>query len=380
MTALGTVPDHDDPAPIPLLDLRGVHAGARADLDAVWSTVLAHGRYVGGPELDEFEDRFAAYCEARACVGVGNGTDALELVLRAIGVGAGDEVVVPANTFAATAEAVCAVGGTPRFVDVSPDTLLVDPAAVAAEVGPRTAAVVAVHLFGQMADVDALGRLAAREGLALVEDAAQAHGARFAGRRAGGAGLAAAFSFYPGKNLGALGDGGAVVSDDVGLVERVRRLADHGRSAGDRHRHEVAGRNSRLDTLQAGVLSARLRTLDAENAARARVVDRYRERLPDGFRLVGADPRAECVHHLAVVETDDRDRATAALSAARIGWGIHYPVPCHRQPAFAAPGLRRPVLPVSERAADRILSLPCSPTTTDAEVDRVAAVLREVVR
>jgi dTDP-4-amino-4,6-dideoxygalactose transaminase len=251
-------------------------------------------------------------------------------------------------------------------------------AAVAAAVNPRTAAVVAVHLFGQMADVDALGRLAARDGLALVEDAAQAHGARFAGRRAGSAGVAAAFSFYPGKNLGALGDGGAVTSNDVGLIARVRRLANHGRSAVDRHRHEVAGRNSRLDTLQAGILSARLPTLDDENAARARVVQGYRERLPEGVAPLEVDPRAQCVHHLAVVETDDRDRAAAALSRAGIGWGVHYPVPCHKQPAFADADRPVPDLPVAERAAGRILSLPCSPTTTPAQVDRVVDVLRGV--
>ena len=212
------------------------------------------------------------YCEVRHCAGVANGTDALELILAGLRIGPGDEVIVPTNTFVATAEAVVAVGATPRFVDVLPDTLLVDPDAVAAAVGPRTAAVIAVHLFGQMADMTALSALAERHGLALVEDAAQAHGARFAGRRAGSWGVAGAFSFYPGKNLGALGDGGAVVSNDSALIDGIRRLADHGRSRVDRYAHEVSGRNSRLDTLQAALLEVKLPRLDAANRARAAAV------------------------------------------------------------------------------------------------------------
>ncbi len=365
-------------AGVPFLDLRDEHARIRGELDAAWAGVLAHGQYIGGPEVAGFEREFAEYVGARACAGVANGTDALELVLRALGVGRGDEVIVPANTFVATAEAVVAAGATPIFVDARPGDLLVDPAAVEAAVGPRTVAVVAVHLFGQVADVPALEAVTRRHGLALVEDAAQAHGAGLGGRRAGSIGHAAAFSFYPGKNLGALGDGGAVTSTDAGLVDRVRRLADHGRDPRDRHVHRVSGRNSRLDTLQAAVLRVRLRRVDDDNAARRRVVARYRELLPDACRLVEVDPRGEPVHHLAVVEVDRREDVTAALTAAGIGWGIHYPVPCHRQPAFAD-GTRPPSLPVAETAARRILSLPCSPHTTDEQVERVAAVLADAV-
>jgi dTDP-4-amino-4,6-dideoxygalactose transaminase len=231
---------------VPFLDLASVNGALHSDYELAWKTVLHHGRFVGGPEVEQFEASFAAYCETTACVGVANGTDALELILAGLGIGRGDDVIVPTNTFVATAEAVCAVGARPRFVDVLPDTLLVDPDAVAAAAGPATAAVIAVHLFGQMADLDALFPVARRYGLAVIEDAAQAHGARLRGRRAGSVGTAAAFSFYPGKNLGALGDGGAVVTRDTELAARIRRRANHGRAAADRHRHDERGRNSRL--------------------------------------------------------------------------------------------------------------------------------------
>ncbi len=363
------------PAPVPFLDLPAVTAQVREELDRCWARVLAHGRFVGGPEVTTFEQEFAYYCARTGCVGVANGTDALELILAALGIGPGDEVIVPANTFVATVEAVCAVGARPRFVDVDPATLEVDPDAVAAAVGPRTAAVMAVHLFGQMVDVDRLVRLAERHGLALVEDAAQAHGARFGGRPAGSVGAAAAFSFYPGKNLGALGDGGAVVSNDGALLDRIRQLANHGRADSGRHLHELRGRNSRLDSLQAAALSARLARLDMDNERRRSLWRRYRDRLPDGL-LLAQHPRAESVHHLAVVQVADRATATAALDAAGIGWGLHYPVPCHLQPAFAefADG----PLPVAERAAEHILSLPIFPTMSVVQVDQVCDALAGV--
>ncbi|SNR77359.1 DegT/DnrJ/EryC1/StrS family aminotransferase [Blastococcus mobilis] len=360
-------------ASIPFLDVQGITQLVREDLDLRWKGVLTHGRFIGGPEVETFEARFAEYCESRHCVGVANGTDALELVLAALGIGPGDEVIVPANTFVATVEAVCAVGARPRFVDVEPDTLEIDTDAAAAAVGPRTAAVMAVHMFGQMADVDRLVPLAQRHGLAIVEDAAQAHGARFGGRRAGSVGVAAGFSFYPGKNLGALGDAGAVVSSDEALVARIRQLANHGRASSGRHLHELRGRNSRLDTLQAAVLAVKLRSLDADNDRRRWAMRRYRERLPAGCLPLAEHPRAEPVHHLAVVQVADRAAATAALDAAGIGWGLHYPVPCHRQPAFVE--FADEPLPTTELAAQRILSLPMSPTLTVAQIGRVCQVL-----
>ncbi len=357
------------------LDVRATNAEAREELDVAWRSVLAHGRFVGGPEVEVFESRFAAYCDNVHCVGVGNGTDALELILAGLGVGAGDEVIVPANTFVATIEAVCAVGARPRFVDVLPTTLLIDPDAVAAAIGSRTTAIVAVHLFGQMAQVDQLLSLAQQHGLALVEDAAQAHGAEFAERRAGSVGTAAAFSFYPGKNLGALGDGGAVVTGDAALAGRIRRLADHGRNMVDRARHDLRGRNSRLDTLQAAALTVKLRPLDAANERRRALMAQYRDRLPLEYTPVACHPAATPVYHLAVVQCPDRAAATAALDAAAVGWGVHYPVPCHRQPAFA--DFAHEPLPVAEHAASRILSLPMSPTLAASDIDRVCTVLRK---
>ena len=366
-------PEGAVPAPVPFLDLHGVHAALRDPLNQAWSAVLGHGRFINGPEVAAFEGAFAEYCEAEHCVGVANGTDALELILAGLGIGPGDEVLVPTNTFVATAEAVVTVGATPRFVDVLPDTLLIDPDAAAAAIGPRTAAIMAVHLFGQMTDMPALSALASKHGLALIEDAAQAHGARFAGRRAGGGGVAAGFSFYPGKNLGALGDGGAVVSNDAALVGRIRQLADHGRSQTDRYGHEVVGRNSRLDTLQAAALHVKLPVLDEANRARAAAVAQYRKSLPAWCVPVGVHPHADPVYHLAVVQVPDRAATARALDAAGIGWGIHYPVPCHLQPAFARYALEP--LPVAEAAADHILSLPLSPTLTNEQVERVSRVL-----
>jgi dTDP-4-amino-4,6-dideoxygalactose transaminase len=362
---------------VPFLDLASVNGALQGDYELAFKTVLAHGRFVGGPEVEQFESDFATYCETTACIGVGNGTDALELILLGLGIGPGDEVIVPTNTFVATAEAVCSVGARPRFVDVLPDTLLIDPDAVAAAAGPATAAVIAVHLFGQMADMDALISVARRYGLALIEDAAQAHGARIRGRRAGSIGDAAAFSFYPGKNLGALGDGGAVVTRDAHLAARIRRCADHGRATTNRYQHDQRGCNSRLDTLQAAFLSIKLTDLDNANSARRRVMDRYRQQLPPSVRPVTTHPAADPVHHLAVVRVEDRAAVTSQLDRHGIGWGVHYPIPCHRQAAYQD---FAEDLPIAEYAAEHILSLPMCPTLTDAQIDRVCEVLCETSR
>jgi dTDP-4-amino-4,6-dideoxygalactose transaminase len=360
---------------VPFLDLASINGALHGEYELAFKTVLEHGRFVGGPEVERFETDFAEYCGSQACIGVANGTDALELILAGLGIGPGDEVIVPANTFVATVEAVCSVGARPRFVDVLPDTLLIDPDAVAAAAGPATAAIIAVHLFGQMADVDALVPAARRYGLVLIEDAAQAHGARLRGRRAGSVGDAAAFSFYPGKNLGALGDGGAVVTRDPQLAARIRRCADHGRAADNRHHHDQRGRNSRLDTLQAAILSIKLADLDNANAARRRAMDRYRRHMPPSITPVATHVDAEPVHHLAVVRVEDRAAVTAELDRHGIGWGVHYPVPCHQQPAyqeFFEPS------PVAERAAEEILSLPMSPAISEVQLDRVCEVLRNM--
>jgi dTDP-4-amino-4,6-dideoxygalactose transaminase len=364
------------PCSVPFLDLGGVNNGLREEFDVAWKTVLDHGHFVGGPEVERFESEFASYCEAQACIGVANGTDALELILSGLGIGRGDEVIVPTNTFIATAEAVCAAGARPRFVDVRPDTLLIDPAAAQAAINSSTAAIIAVHLYGQMVDPEPISAIAAAHGLALIEDAAQAHGARHRGTSAGSVGIAAGFSFYPGKNLGALGDGGAVVTSDLALADRIRSIANHGRSVSDRYLHDLAGRNSRLDTLQAALLSAKLPRLDAGNARRAAAMAAYREMLPQGCTPVSVQPGAAPVYHLAVIQVDDRSEVGATLTAAGIGWGVHYPIPCHQQPALAGryqPGSDD--FAVAERAAGRILSLPMSPTLTVEQVARVCDVL-----
>jgi dTDP-4-amino-4,6-dideoxygalactose transaminase len=369
---------------IPFLDLQGVNNGLREDFDLAWKTVLDHGRFIGGPEVELFERDFATYCGTKACIGVANGTDALELILSGLGIGRGDEVIVPANTFIATAEAVCATGARPRFVDVCPDTLLIDPDAAQAAINSSTVAIIPVHLYGQMVDPGPISAIAAAHGLALVEDAAQAHGARHQGTTAGSVGVAAGFSFYPGKNLGALGDGGAVVTSDLALADRIRCMANHGRSESDRYLHDLVGRNSRLDTLQAALLSAKLPLLDAGNARRAAAMAAYREMLPHGCTPVSVQPGAEPVYHLAVIQVDDRHEVSDALTAAGVGWGVHYPIPCHQQPALATLHTSAPVaqklpmtqkFPIAERAAGRILSLPMSPTLTIEQVARVCDVL-----
>lgn len=375
-TSNGIAPEPHRPVadrqPIAFLDLAALHAPIRAELDAIWAETLDASAFIGGDRVPRFEQRWAAYCQRRHAIGVANGTDALELVLAGLGIGPGDEVIVPANTFVATAEAVTTVGATPVFVDVDEATLLITADHIAAAIGPRTRAVMVVHLYGQVPDMDAIAAVTEPAGVAVIEDAAQAHGARWNGRRAGSFGVAATFSFYPGKNLGALGDGGAVVTDDDDLADRIRTMANHGR--GDHHLHTVQGRNSRLDGLQAAALDIKLDHLDRWNERRREAHLRYVE----GF--AGTDvvtlatlPGGEPVHHLEVVRVADRASVQDRLQAAAIGSGIHYALPCHLQPAFAMFG--RGALPVSERAADSQLSLPMHPTLTDDEIDRVIALV-----
>jgi dTDP-4-amino-4,6-dideoxygalactose transaminase len=359
---------------VPFLDLAPMTREIRAALDAAWDQALTTSGFVGGPAVEAFEQAWADYCGTTQAVGVANGTDALELVLRALDIGPGDEVVVPANTFVATAEAVVLAGATPRFADVDPETLLLTPDSLAEALTPRTRAVLVVHLYGQVADMDALLEATSAAGILLIEDAAQAHGATWRGRPAGSFGVAGGFSFYPGKNLGAFGDGGAVVTSDPALAARLRVLRDHGRALGTHYEHAELGRNSRLDALQAAVLSAKLPRLDAWNAARRAVVQRYEECL-DGelLRGVRTAPGAEHVHHLAVVRSPEREAVRALLHERGVRTATHYPTPCHLQPPYRQ-FADRP-LPVAERAAGEILSLPVFPHMTDEQVDQVCAAL-----
>jgi dTDP-4-amino-4,6-dideoxygalactose transaminase len=363
---------------VPFLDLSGTTREVRGPVELGWGRLLGSGRFIGGDAVAEFEQAWAAYCGVPHAVGVGNGTDALQLTLTALGIGPGDEVILPANTFVATAEAVVLAGAAPRFADVSPDTLLLTPGQLAAAITRRTKAVIVVHLYGQMPDMDALCHLAGRAGIAVIEDAAQAHGASWRGRPAGSFGIAGCFSFYPGKNLGAFGDAGAVVTADAGLARRISALRDHGRAAGSHYRHELAGTNSRLDALQAVVLTAKLSRLDTWNQARRSIAARYQAAFAPGpAHPVTEAPGSRGVYHLAVLRVPDRAQVQERLAAVGVQTQIHYPVPCHQQ----APYRRfadRP-LPVTERSAGQVLSLPMFPHMTDGQVARVCHAVGEAL-
>ncbi len=361
---------------VPFLDIAAMNEEVRPELDGIWSDSLQTSGFIGGRAVDDFEAAWAAYCEARHAVGVANGTDAIELTLHALGIGAGDEVIVPANTFVATVSSVMRSGARPVFVDVDPATMLMTADAVANALTSRTAAVIPVHLYGQPVDMRSIRRVADNAGIAVVEDAAQAHGARWEGRRAGSLGDAACFSFYPGKNLGALGDGGAVVTDDAALAERIRQLANHGRG-NDRYAHDVVGRNSRLDSIQAAFLHVKLGRLDAWNEARRVAAARYDELLAPYVELTDQRTEAESVYHLYVIRTDDRDALQTVLESRGIASGLHYPIPVHIQPPYLDPG--RPPLTVVEDSATRMLSLPMFPHITEEQIERVADAVREHV-
>jgi dTDP-4-amino-4,6-dideoxygalactose transaminase len=366
---------------VPFTDLGAMTRDVRETVSQVWSTVLDSGQFVGGATVERFEVEFAAYCASREAIGVANGTDALHLVLRSLGIGPGDEVVVPANSFVATAEAVVLAGATVRFADVDPSTLLMTAQTAEAAITGRTRAIIPVHMYGQMADMDALGTLAERVGLALVEDAAQAHGATWRGRAAGSFGRAGCFSFYPGKNLGAFGDAGAVVTSDALLASRLRSLRDHGRTGGSHHDHAVVGTNSRLDALQAAVLTAKLSFLDGWNDTRRRIAQRYRAAYDAaGLPLVDEAPTTRGVYHLAVVRVPQRERARRLFESLGIATGVHYPTPIHRMPPYQ--DFATGPLPVAEQAAAEVLSLPMFPHMSDDQVERVcdaAAVVAEML-
>jgi dTDP-4-amino-4,6-dideoxygalactose transaminase len=371
--------------PVRFLDISGATEDVAEEVRAGWDELLRTGQYVGGAAVARFEKEWAEYCGTDFAVGVANGTDALHLAIRALGIGPGDEVIVPANTFVATAEAVVLAGAVPRFADVDDGTLLLTPETIKAAVTPATKAVAVVHLYGQLPDMTAISQMCEELGLILIEDAAQAQGATWDGRKAGSFGKVGCFSFYPGKNLGAFGDAGAVVTSDPELTELMLSIRDHGRmqNAGGHYSHGVLGMNSRLDGVQAVVLSAKLRHLDGWNQQRRALMATYRVLIdPERARLVEQLEDGESVHHLAVVQVDQRDRVRELLAERGIGTGIHYPVPCHVMGPYAqyADG----PLPVAEAAAERQLSLPMFPHLSQDDARRVAeglnAVLAELAR
>lgn len=361
---------------VPFLDLAAQQAEIIDDVLPVWRRQLESAAFIGGAEVDAFEAEYADYIGVPHVVGVSNGTDALELAYRATGIQPGDEVIMPANTFIATAEAASRVGAVPVFVDVDEEYLLLDPDAAAAAVTSRTRAIVPVHLFGQTAAMEPITALAEKHDLIVIEDAAQSQGASSTAGRAGALGAVAATSFYPGKNLGAAGDAGAVMTADANIAAIVRNLGAHGSSV--KYVHDRIGVNARLDAVQATVLRAKLRRLDAWNAARRAAADRYAQLLGDidGVRVPAVQPGNEDVWHLYVVRVAERDRVMAGLAEAGIGTGIHYPTPVPFTAAYASPGLRPGAFPVAEAAADMILSLPMFPHLTEAQQQRVADALR----
>lgn len=371
---------------VPYLDLGRARRRIAAPLEQRWQRILEASAFILGPEVRELERQFAGFLGVEACAAVANGTDALVLALRALGIGAGDEVIVPAFSFFATAEAVLLAGGVPVFCDVDAATFNIDPADAAARVTARTRGIIGVHLYGRPFDVDGVLRLCDRHGLWLVEDAAQAHGAIYAGRRVGGLGRLATWSFYPTKNLGCYGDGGAVTGNDRALVERVRRLANHGQDG--RYHHVEVGYNSRLDSLQAAVLNCRLPLLEADNARRRELACRYHGGLAGAgdLALPPADPPGTLsVYHQLTVRTAHRDALMRHLARHGIATSIHYPSPLHRQPALAgtaaAPGgaagtAAGDELPVATAAAAEVLCLPMFPELADEEVAAVCEAVR----
>ncbi|MCW3797510.1 DegT/DnrJ/EryC1/StrS family aminotransferase [Sphingomonas sp. BN140010] len=355
---------------VPFLDLQAAYLELRAEIGEAMDRVLASGWYVGGPEIAGFEAAFAAYCGAGHCVGVGNGLDALHLALRAMNVGSGDEVIVASNGYIATVLAVSMVGATPVLVEPDARTHNLDPGRVEAALTPRTKVILPTHLYGQPADLDPLLELARRYGLRLLEDAAQAHGARYKGRRVGAHGDAVAWSFYPSKNLGALGDAGAVTTDDPVLAERIRTLGNYGSHR--RYVNEVRGVNSRLDPVQAAVLTVKLRHLNEWNGRRAVIAGHYRTALAaSGLELPFVPDWADPAWHLFVVQADAREALQAGLTEAGVQSLTHYPIPPHRQQAYRDLALPAGSLPVAERLAQRVLSLPIGPHMSATQVDAV---------
>lgn len=357
---------------IPFLSLRDVNAPHQQSLQAAVARVVQSGWYVLGPETERFETSFARYCEVPNCIGVANGLDALHLILRGYDIGRGDEVIVPGHTFIATWLAVSQTGATPVPVDPVEDTFNMNPALIEQSITAKTRAIIAVHLYGQPADMEPILAIAQRHGLRVIEDAAQAHGARYRGKRTGGLGDAAAFSFYPTKNLGALGDGGAITTTDNDLAVKIRKIRNYGSTV--KYQHELKGVNSRLDELQAAALHLKLEFLDSENAQRAKVAAQYQAQLPrQGVTLTRVIADAEPVWHLYVLRCTKRDELQQHLRHLNIETMIHYPIPCHLQGAYADEDW--PSLPLSTRLPQELLSLPMAPCLNE---DAVAEVSRAV--
>jgi dTDP-4-amino-4,6-dideoxygalactose transaminase len=363
---------------IPLVDLKAQHREIRGEIDGAIARVLDRTSFILGEEVAEFERAFASYVGSAGAVAVASGTAALRLALAACGIGAGHEVITTAHTFIATAEAISLAGAKPVFVDIDPQSYTLDPARVEAAITPRTRAILPVHLYGRPAALEPLVGIARRHGLRLIEDAAQAHGATYAGKRCGAIGDLGCFSFYPGKNLGACGDAGAVTGNDPALLDAVRRLRDHGRKS--KYVHDEIGFAERMDALQAAILCVKLAHLEAWTERRRAAAERYGRLLAgSGLVLPADEPGMRHVYHLYVVRSARRDALLEHLQARGIGAGVHYPLPLHRQPAYLAHGYGSVSLPVTEQAAAEVLSLPLYPELTEEQARSVAAAVEEFV-
>ena len=364
---------------IPFLDLGAAYRELQTEIDAAVARTLASGYYIGGPEVEAFEAEFASYCGATQAIGVANGLDALHLALRAMDVGPGDEVIVPSNTYIATWLAVSQCGATPVPVEPDARTYNIDPALIEAAITPRTKVILPVHLYGQPADMDPILAIARKYGLRVLEDGAQAHGARYKGQRLGAHGDAVAWSFYPGKNLGAMGDGGAVTTNDAQLADRIRVLRNYGSRV--KYVNEVQGYNSRLDPLQAAILRVKLKRLDEWNARRGAIAVRYQEGLAScgGLTLPHTPDWAEPVWHLFVVQCSQRDSLHQALADAGVSTLIHYPITPHLQQAYAHSGWTRGAFPLAERMADQVLSLPIGPSMSESDAQQVIKAVKASV-
>ena len=362
---------------IPLCDLKAQYQSIQGEIDDAIKSVIARTNFIQGEDVRLLEKEFAAYSGASFGVAASSGTDALHLALLALGVGPGDEVITTPMTFTATAEPVCYCGARPVLVDIDPDTFNIDPRRIEAAITPRTKVIMPVHLYGRPADMDPILEVAKRHGLAVLEDAAQAHGAEYRGRRAGSMGIAGCFSFYPGKNLGAYGDAGMIVTSDERLASWCSMMADHGRT--EKYSHEAVGYGKRMDTMQAAILRVKLRHLEEWTKARLETVEAY-NRMLSGVVETPYDPEwAGSVYHQYVIRVPKRDRVFAQMKEAGIGVGIHYPIPLHLQPAYAYLGYGRGDFPESERAADSVLSLPLFPEMTAEQQQYVVDELRKAL-
>ncbi|MDE3088780.1 MAG: DegT/DnrJ/EryC1/StrS family aminotransferase [Chloroflexota bacterium] len=362
--------------PIPLVDLKAQYATIKPEIDAAMQRVVNNTSFILGKEVAEFEKNFAAFCHAQHCVGTDSGTAALHLALLILGVKAGDEVITTTHTFIATAEVISLIGAKPVLVDIDPRTYNIDPNQIEAAITPRTRAIIPVHLYGQPAEMDTILDIARRHNLRVIEDAAQAHGAEYRGKRAGSLGDVACFSFYPGKNLGAYGDAGALVTNDAALADHARMLRDHGRS--EKYAHKLVGYGYRLDALQAAILGAKLPHLDAWNARRREIADYYTELLTNTDIITPyVPPHIQPVYHIYCIRHKNRDGLQKHLKARGIETGIHYPIPLHLQPVYQNLGYHAGDFPHTEKAASEILSLPMYPELTNVQAQQIVDALKE---